>query len=305
MVPETWSHRYATVNGVTLHYVIAGEGQTILFLHGFPEFWYAWKEQLRAFGQRYQAIALDLRGYNLSDKPERVEDYSPPLLIADVKGFLDAVSPGRKAILVGHDWGGVVAWAFAGAHPEYLEKLVIINAPHPALFARELSSNPAQQEASAYMHLLRSEQAESVLSADDYALLLEAMVRGMSRPEAFTEEDRRAYREAWSRPGALTGGLNYYRASRVGPPPPGALPPSGLETLPASKVSVPTLVIWGEQDPYLLTGNLEGLDQYVPDLAIVRLPHAGHWVIREEPELINRIIARFLGAEEAPDPERS
>lgn len=293
-------HEYAEINGLKLHCAVQGEGKTVLFLHGFPEFWYAWKDQLAEFGRDHQVVAPDLRGYNLSEKPVRVEDYAVPLLVADVRALLDRFSQGRKAVLVGHDWGGVVAWAFAIAHPEYLDRLVIINAPHPAVFARELTHNPAQQKASAYMLMFRTDQAEGILSANNYAALDQGVLKATSRPGVFTEEDRRAYLEAWSRPGALTGGLNYYRAAKLGPP--SAEGNRGAEQEPVSfvphdsfRVSVPTLVIWGEKDTALLAGNLEGLAEFVPDLEVQRIPQATHWVVHEEPELVNRYIREFMG----------
>ena len=292
---ETWKHEFAQVNGVKLHYVTQGKGKVMLFLHGFPEFWYAWKEQLPEFGKHYQAIALDMRGYNLSDKPSKVEDYAIPTLIADVKAFLDKVSKGKKAILVAHDWGGAIAWAFASAYPNYLEKLVIINAPHPTVFMRELQSNPAQQKASAYMNLFRSPGAEGFLSANNYAALVSGVLKATSKPNVFSEEDQKAYIAAWSQPGALTGGLNYYRAARLGPPDATTKPEaSTLAQLPSVKVTVPTLVIWGEKDTALLAGSLEGLDAYVPQLTIKRIPEGSHWVIHEEPALINQTITEFL-----------
>ena len=312
-----WKHHYAEVNGIKLHYVSKGGGKLMLFLHGFPEFWYAWKDQLQEFGKDHRAVALDMRGYNLSAKPESVEQYAMPFLVDDVKALADQLLPRRgrkKLVLVGHDWGGVVAWVFAMAHPEYVEKLVIINAPHPGVFGREISSNPEQQKASSYMLLFRSEQAETVLSANQYATLARTVFEGSARPEAFTEEDRRAYLEAWNQPGALTGGLNYYRAARVGPPTgpvqstggfspvlragssPGAggQGPGAGANLPSQTVPVPTLVIWGEKDRALLTGNLEGLDKFVPDLRIQRIPEGTHWIIHEYPALVNRSIREFL-----------
>jgi pimeloyl-ACP methyl ester carboxylesterase len=295
-----WKHDYAEINGIKLHYVALGQGKTILFLHGFPEFWYEWKNQLVEFGQDHRAIAPDLRGYNLSDKPPTVEDYAIPLLVADIKGMFDKFSRGEKAILVAHDWGGALAWAFAIAHPEYLEKLVIINAPHPGVFARELRNNPAQQQASGYMNLFRSDQAEATLSANNYAMLDQVVLKGTAKPNVFTEEDRQEYLKAWAQPGALTGGLNYYRAARIGPPPPSTeggaeqANPAPFVQAASLTVKVPTLVIWGEKDTALLTGNLDGLEQYVPDLQIKRIPNGSHWVIHEEPELINRYIREFI-----------
>jgi pimeloyl-ACP methyl ester carboxylesterase len=295
-----WKHEYAEINGLKLHYVAVGKGKTILFLHGFPEFWYEWRQQLVEFGKDHFAVAPDMRGYNLSAKPPKVEDYAVPLLVADVKAMLDKFSKGEKAVLVAHDWGGAVAWAFAIAHPEYLEKLVIINAPHPGVFARELRSNPAQQKASGYMLMFRGEQAESLLSANNYEALVNAVLKGTARPDVFSEEDQKAYIEAWSQPGALTGGLNYYRAARVGPPAPATegesakADPAPFVQAPSLTVKVPTLVIWGEKDTALLTGNLEGLDQFVPNLQIKRIPNGTHWVIHEEPELVNRYIREFI-----------
>lgn len=296
-------HEYAQVNGIKLHYVSAGKGRTILFLHGFPEFWYEWRRQLPAFAAKgHRAVAFDMRGYNLSEKPAKVEEYALPILVEDVKGMLQAVSPGRKAVLVAHDWGGVVAWAFAAAHPEMLEKLIIINAPHPAVFTRELAENPKQQRASAYMNFFRSAQAEPTLSANNYAALVSGILDAVQPAGSVTEEERRAYLEAWAQPGALTGGLNYYRAAGIGPPQPGTSPaPGALTTLGASDVSVPTLVIWGEQDTALLTGCLDGLDKFVRKLTVRRIANGSHWVVHEQPDRVNRMIEAFIRGRRVPE----
>ncbi|HZS07263.1 MAG TPA: alpha/beta hydrolase [Blastocatellia bacterium] len=292
-----WHDEYTEINGLKIHYVREGEGdKVILFLHGFPEFWYMWKDQLREFGKDYTAIAMDMRGYNLSDKPANVEDYAIPLLIADIRAMFDRFSPGRKGILVAHDWGGIAAWAFAVAHPEYLEKLVIINSPHPAVFARELKTNPDQQKASAYMPMFRSPEAESILGANNYAMLVNAVFNFATRPDAYTEEDRKAYLAAWAQPGAMTGGLNYYRAASLGPPDAGASPESVNAFIRESSwiVKVPTLVIWGEKDHALMSTNLDGLEEFIPDLTIRRVPNASHWVTHEEPQLVNQYMREFL-----------
>ena len=300
----TQNHNYAEVNGIRLHYVSAGQGKTILFLHGFPEFWYLWKNQLEEFGKDHQAVALDMRGYNLSDKPEDVEEYSPDHLVGDIKGMLDHLAGGEKSILVGHDWGGAVAWSFAMAHPEYLEKLVIINAPHPLVFLRQFVENPDQREASAYMNMFRRPEAEETLSANDYQVLRDAVFAGSARPDVYTEEDKKAYIEAWSQPGALTGGLNYYRALPAGPPKDetqAAATAAIVEQLASSGsyvVHVPTLVIWGMKDIALVPANLEGLEEYVPDLRVKRIPDGTHWVISEQPVVVNAAIRQFI--EERP-----
>jgi epoxide hydrolase 4 len=276
---------YADVNGIRMHYVTAGSGKLLLFLHGFPEFWYAWRAQIDAFGDHFLVVAPDMRGYNLSDKPDHVSAYAIPVLVDDIRALIDHLSPGRKAILVAHDWGGVVAWSFAIAYPDMLEKLVIINAPHPGVFARELQSNPAQQQASGYMQALRDPQAEQLLSANNFAGLDRALFGGAVRPDVFTAADREAYHTAWSQLGALTGAVNYYRAVGLA-----ALPPAQ-----ALVVQVPTMVLWGEQDRALLTGNLNGLEALVPDLRIQRFPEAGHWIVHEEPDAVNDAIRAFIG----------
>lgn len=290
---------YAQINGIRMHYVTAGKGPLIIFLHGFPEFWYEWKNQLAEFGKDHLAAAPDMRGYNLSGKPTELDQYQMKYLVEDVRALADHLGQ-KKFILVGHDWGGAVAWSFGIAHPEYLEKLVIINAPHPGIFARELRDNAAQQKASQYMLMFRSEKAEETLSSNDYGFLVTAVLGHGLQTGAFTEEDKKKYIEAWSQPGALTGGLNYYRAARVGPPAPaagGEAEASGNFAVDPSRLTVktPTLVIWGEKDTALLTGNLEGLEQFVPDLTIKRIPDGSHWVIHEKPAEVDGYIREFIG----------
>jgi len=287
---------YAEVNGVRLHYVTAGRGPLIIFLHGFPEFWYEWKNQLADFGKDHLAVAPDMRGYNLSAKPSEVEQYQMKYLVEDIRALADHLKH-KKFILVGHDWGGAVAWSFAIAHPEYVEKLVIVNAPHPGVFMRLLRDNPEQQKASQYMLMFRSDKAEETLSANNYGMLVNVVLGPGLKSGVFTEDDKKKYIDAWSQPGALTGGLNYYRAARVGPPAPGggdggsgnfAVDPAQL------MVKVPTLVIWGEKDTALLTGNLEGLDQFVPDLSIKRIPEGSHWVVHEKAAEVDGYIRDFI-----------
>jgi pimeloyl-ACP methyl ester carboxylesterase len=288
--------KYVKVNGVKLHYVTAGKGPLILFLHGFPEFWYEWKNQLAEFGKDHQAVAPDMRGYNLSDKPTELDQYKIAVLVEDIRALGDHFSHNKKFVLVAHDWGGAVAWAFAIAHPDYLDKLVIINAPHPGVFAKLLASDPKQQAASQYMLMFRSDKAEANLSNNNYAGLVGAVLGAGLKNGTFTEDDKQAYIKAWSQPGALTGGLNYYRANRVGPPSPDGKPSTGNFAVDPSAlmVKVPTLVIWGEKDTALLTGNLDGLEQFVPQLTVKRIADGTHWVIHEKPAEVNGDIREFI-----------
>ncbi len=288
--------QFAEVNGIRLHYASVGQGKLIMFVHGFPEFWYEWEKQLVEFGQDFQAVAPDMRGYNLSSKPPNIEDYHVKDLIEDLRALTKQLGH-EKLIMVAHDWGGAVAWSAAMRHPELLEKLIIINSPHPAVFARELLKNPDQQKASQYMLMLRSAEAERVLSENNFARLKDVLVQFGSKWE-MTDEKRQKYIEAWSQPGALTGSLNYYRASPLYPPTSKSDEEqiSSILNLPKEMlaVKVPTLVIWGEQDRALLTGNLDGLEEYVEDLTVKRIPDGTHWVIHEQPELVNSLIRDFI-----------
>lgn len=287
-----FKHEYADVNNIRLHYVTTGSGKMIMFLHGFPEFWYEWRNQLTEFGRDYQAVAPDMRGYNLSSKPAEVEQYRMKHLVEDIRALAEHLGH-RKFILVAHDWGAGVAWPFAISHPAYLEKLIIINGVHPVIFIRELRDNPKQQKASQYILVHRSPQAEDILSKNNYALLFNSLLEDGLKQGYFTEEDRRAYIEAWSQPGALTGGLNYYRSASLG-----SFTGGSDDVLSADPslftVKVPTLVIWGDKDKWLLDSNLDGLEKYVPNLTVKRIPDGSHWVVHEKPALINTYIREFI-----------
>jgi epoxide hydrolase 4 len=310
---ETIRHEFSEVNGVRIHYAIArpanyenaepaaheGDLKLIVFLHGFPEFWYAWRKQLDEFGRDLIAVAPDMRGYNLSSKPAAVEEYNMGKLVGDVSGLVKHLADRHRlgiprCVLVGHDWGGVVAWATAMACPEIVEQLVIVNAPHPKIFERELRGNPKQQEASQYMLVFRSPQAEAMMSANNFAMMQETILGEGMRQGYISEGDRKAYVEAWSQPGALTGGLNYYRAAEVGPGGGGHDAFKMKHPAASFEVKMPTLVIWGEKDPYILTGNLDGLERYVPQLTVERIPDATHWVVHEKSARVNELIRDFL-----------
>ncbi|RKP55941.1 alpha/beta fold hydrolase [Pararobbsia silviterrae] len=286
-------HRYAALSEVKLHYVSQGEGPVILFVHGFPEFWYAWKAQIDALSASYRCVAVDMRGYNLSDKPIPVSAYGPKQIVGDLHELVAHL--GGPVYLVAHDWGGAMAWEFATRFPEQIRKLVIINAPHACTMHRELRENPAQREASDYFALFRSDKAERVLSEDNFARLQQMFETWDVGGHRVTREIRHRYLDAWSRPGGLTGGLDWYRASRLVPPSCGTPNVEDFELDPRNhQVTVPTMVIWGERDTALLPSLLDGLDAYVRDLRIERIPEGSHWVHHEYPERINALIGGFF-----------
>lgn len=285
----------ALSNGIRLHYASAGEKgkPLILFVHGFPEFWYEWEAQLKEFGSDYFAVAPDLRGFNLSDMPADVAAYKAKNIVEDLR--LLAVHLGyEKFVMVAHDWGGAVAWSFAIGLPHMLHKLVIVNSPHPYLFMQALANDPAQREASEYMNWLRADGSEKVLAKDSFARL-EALLNGMGQSPTpwFTDAVRARYHDCWSR--GLTGGVNYYRASPLHPPTDADPGPLKLQLKPDDfRVKVPTRVIWGERDVALPKSLLNGLEDVVDDLQVERIPEGSHWVVHEQPERINGLIRGFL-----------
>ena len=292
-------HAYSEANGCRIHYVHRGEGEPILFMHGFPQFWYLWRHQLEDLGRDHAVYAPDLRGYNLSEKPPDVEDYRMRKLLGDVLGLVEELNL-APFTLVGHDWGGIVSWAFALKYPELLKRFVIIDSPPPFTWNRDLRESPKQREAVNYMLELSkpSPQPEQMVAAGDFAML-DAMLERIGGSDArLSDSERAAYHEAWSQPGALEGGLNYYRAARMGDQvAAGGVPEAYEAKIDAMRLDVPTLVIWGENDPALLVGLTRGLEKWIPDMRLEVLPGAGHWVPYERPDDVNRLIREFLEEE--------
>jgi pimeloyl-ACP methyl ester carboxylesterase len=287
--------QYAALpNGTTLHYASAGAAgrPLLLFLHGFPEFWFAWEAQLQEFAQDFFAVAPDLRGFNLSDMPTEVAAYKPRLIMQDIAELIACLGY-SQCQMVAHDWGGAVAWNIAITHPELLSKLIVINATHPYPFAQGLVHDPAQQAASAYMNWLRAPGSEEALAKEHFRVMEQFMLGMGERPEWFDAAIRERYHACWSR--GLRGGVNYYRASPLHPPTadePGA---SRLTLDPANfRVNLPVRVIWGEKDKALLPSLLDGLDSLVDDLQIERVPDGSHWVVHEHPALVNQWLRHFL-----------
>lgn len=272
----------------------------LVFLHGFPEAAFVWDELLEHFAPHYRCIAPNLRGYERSSSPADTASYRVKHLVGDIRALIEQQG-GRAAALVAHDWGGALAWGLAAQHPEAIDRLVIINSPHPATFLRELRHSPQQQASSAYMNFLCRPDAEKLLAENDFARLWTFFERmGATDPAHpgggwLTEAVRERYREVWRQ--GLTGGCNYYRASPLRPP----LTPDdtvmGLQLPPEMvTVRVPTLVIWAEADVALPPTLLVGLEAYVPAMRLVRVPGATHWIVHERPALVAQEIDRALAS---------
>jgi pimeloyl-ACP methyl ester carboxylesterase len=291
-------HHDADINGIRMHYVTHGAGEPILFLHGFPEYWGIWKKQLAELGKDYRVIAPDLRGYNRNPKPSGVEQYSIEYLVEDVRALAEHLGL-KKFNLVSQDWGALLGWSFVLRHPEYVSRFVTINMTHPALLNRELRENPAQQQASQYMLLFRTPQAEAMVLANDCAWPRQALVEeAQKNGAALSDEEVAEWVDTWKQPGAITSALNYYRAARLGPPD-GQGTPGGsnlLDGLTPDRhvVHVPVLFIHGERDPHLLPDGLRGLEQLAPQLTVRRIPEGTHSVVLEKPELVSQFIREHL-----------
>ena len=283
-------HGYAQVGDVRLHYAeCGGGGRLVVLLHGFPECWYSWRHQLKALGARFRVVAPDMRGYNLSDKPGRVEDYRMNRLVDDVTGLIRHFGA-REAAVVGHDWGGAVAWAVAQYYPDYVRKLASLQVPPPAVWRKNLTLK--QLLRSWYMFFFQLPTLpEWLMRRDDFARL-GRMLRATSRPGTFSDKEIEVLKAALREPGAVTGGINYYRANlraflgrRRG----------DREIRKHERVRVPTLFIYGERDFAILPETVAGVADYVDaPYTELRLGRSNHWVQQEAPAEVNAALLKFL-----------
>ena len=274
---ERVEHKHADSDGVSIHYALLGDGPLVVTIHGFPDFWYTWRDQMAALEDDYRVAAVDLRGYNRSDQPQGVEQYAMPKLVADIAAVIAAEGE-DSAVVVGHDWGGAIAWNVAMTRPELVDALVILNLPHPAGLARELATNPRQRENSQYARNFQQPEAHKSLTADALA--------GWVRDEAA----RARYVAAFER-SDFEAMLNYYKANypRV----------SGEDAAPAPefpKVRAPVLMFHGLDDQALLPGGLNGTWEWLEkDLTLVTVPGAGHFVQQDAGALVSETMRDWLG----------
>lgn len=287
ILAENWTSDFITTNQVKLHYVTQGEGPLMLMLHGFPEFWYSWRHQIPEFAQVYKVVAVDLRGYNESDKPKELSAYSIKELILDIKGLIEGLGY-DECVLVGHDWGGFIAWNFAYRYPQMLSKLIVLNLPHPTKFKQGLGTIQQLLKSWYIFFFQLPFLPELYLQADDYRTVGEAFTKMAINKNTFSEADLNAYKDAAAKRGALTAMVNYYRN----------LFPSLFATQQTQGLlNVPTLMIWGENDLALGQELTYGTEEYVRDFQIRYIPNCSHWVQQECPELVNQYIWEFLNAE--------
>jgi pimeloyl-ACP methyl ester carboxylesterase len=285
-------------HGITLACRAAGpvgaDAPQVLCLHGFPEAAFVWDGVMQRLRGRVRCVAPDMRGFGGSSAPADIGAYRAAALMEDLEALIDRL--GRPVdLLVAHDWGGAIAWNLAAQRPSLMRRLLIVNSPHPATFLRELRHNPAQRAASAYMNFLCRQDAAALLEQDGYARLWPFFER-MGASAWLDEAMRERYRRVWAC--GLDGGLNYYRASPLRPPLDGEPDRLARIDLPdaAVTVRVPTTVLWGLDDTALLPGLLDGLSQWVPDLRLVRVSGASHWIVHERPELVVAEIERALAS---------
>jgi len=274
---------YAEVGDVTLHYVEAGDGPLVVLLHGFPEFWYGWRRQVAPLVEAgFRVVAPDLRGYNLSAKPDGFTAYTADKVAADIRGLIFALGA-ESALVVGHDWGGSVAWTLAMNYPEVVDRLAILNAAHPRKLNEGLR-HPSQLLRSWYFFYFQSPRLPERRARARHWRFFKRFMRDARPP--YTDDELDSYVEAWSQPGAATGMIDYYRAAvRLG---------SKQEVLP---ISAPTLVIWGQRDRYLGPKLAEPHHEDVPNLdRVERLPEASHWVHHDEAERVNELLVDFFAS---------
>jgi pimeloyl-ACP methyl ester carboxylesterase len=282
-----WQHHFIETNRIRLHCVTQGEGELVILLHGFPEFWYSWRHQIPALARHFKVVVPDLRGYNDSDKPQ--SGYDLDTLSADIRGLIEGLGY-LRAHIVGHDWGGAIAWHMAQKFPHYLDRLAILNAPHPQRFMQEMVSNLDQLRRSWHVLAFQIPGLPEWLIQNNLQSFVKNLFQEQAiRKGAFTAKDTEIYRAALAKPGVLSSAINYYRQW--------SSPQVWFRSWGRSPdpITVPTLVLWGEDDFLLSHTMTEGISQLVnAPLQVKLVPHCGHWIQQEAPQTVNRELLSFL-----------
>lgn len=281
-----WKHLQILAGDLRVHLVEEGAGPSVLLLHGFPDFWYSWRYQIRALaGAGFRVLVPDLRGYNLTEKPSGVRAYGLDRLVDDVANLVEWAG-GESAHIVGHDWGGIIAWYAAMRRPEIIDRLVVLNAPHPDAYQRELGRSNQRWRSWYGAFFQIPWLPEALMRARNYEAIASAIAEESRNPEGTSPEVIQAYREAMAEPGALSAAINYYRA---------VARPWARELRDNRRaITAETLLLWGEKDPFLVRGNSLDLESWVPNIQVEHVPDAGHWVHCDEPLLVNERLINFL-----------
>ncbi len=282
-----WQHYFVETNQIRLHCVAQGEGDLVILLHGFPEFWYSWRFQIPALARHFKVVVPDLRGYNDSDKP--ASGYDLDNLCADIRGLIQSFGY-QRAHIVGHDWGGTIAWHLAQKFPQSLDRLAILNGAHPQRFLQEMASNFDQLRRSWYVLAFQVPGIPEWLIQQNLKEFVTSLLQGQAvRKGAFSKEETQIFQNALAKPGVLSAALNHYRQML-----------SPLNWVKEwghapSPVTVPTLVLWGEEDPLLSPAFTQELDRLITaPFQLQLIPHCGHWIQQEAPQTVNRELLQFL-----------
>ena len=297
-MPELELTRIDLPTGVTLAVQLGGdrEADPIVLLHGFPESHRTWRAIATDLARDHFVVAPDQRGFAGSDKPADVQAYIPDRIIEDLVALADTLGL-KRFTLVGHDWGGAIAWLAALRHPDRLSRLVIVNAPHPLVFQKSVVEDPAQRAGSQYIRAFRNPLMEKGIEAMGLETFFDKTFGSHADLSLIPDEERQAYLDDWRQPGALTSMLNWYRASQIAVPEIGeAASAPDWTKLPFPRITVPTLVVWGMKDKALLPVQLDGLEDLVDQIKVVRVEEAGHFLPWERPEPLIAAIREFLEA---------
>lgn len=282
-----WQHHFVETNRIRLHYVTQGQGDLVILLHGFPEFWYSWRYQIPALARYFKVVVPDLRGYNDSDKP--AGGYDLDTLSTDIRGLISSLGY-VKAHIVGHDWGGMIAWRLAQKFPQVLNRLAVLNAPHPYRFWQELAGNLDQLRRSWYIFAFQIPALPEWLIQQNLKDFVKNFFRGQAvRQGVFTAEDTQIYEAALEKPGVISAAMKYYRSSLS--------PQSWLHHWGRSPepVTVPTLILWSEEDSLLSQKLTEGMESLInAPFQLKFVPHCGHWMQQEVPQTVNRELLNFF-----------
>jgi epoxide hydrolase 4 len=286
MRPDDFDHRYATINGIRMHYVQAGTGdQLVVLLHGFPECWYSWRYQIPLLAEQYTVVAPDMRGYNETEKPK--SGYELDVLVADIAALIKHMGR-ERAIVIGHDWGGAISWAIAIARPDLVERLVIMNVPHLGMFGPGAKLSVRQMLRSWYIVFFQIPWLpEALMRATEFQFVGNSLRRDIrDSKQKISDDVVRFFTQAMARPGALTAAINYYRR--------GLLHTGGIFKGTGLRVAAPTLLIWGEEDAYLGKELVPGTERFVPQLQVRYIAECSHWVQQDRPDLVNGYLREFL-----------